>query len=52
MINRRWDDLASKLYDIAEQLRDLSPSHFDPERFHMDKDELVKAILSLADDVA
>lgn len=51
-MTRRWDDMASKLYDIAEQLRDLSPSHYDPERYHMDKDELVKAIIDLADDVA
>ena len=51
MITRRWDDVSSKLYDLAEQLRDLSPSHHDPERFHLDKDEIIHAMIDLADDI-
>lgn len=52
MITRRWDDVSGRLYDIAQYVADLTPSRHDPERFHMDKDEIVKAILKLADDVA
>ena len=38
----------STLEDLAVRLSRLSPSHRDPERFHMDKAELVGELRRLA----
>lgn len=36
------------LRDLAGKVRRLSPHHRDPERFHLEKDEVVRALLRLA----
>lgn len=36
------------LHDLASAVRRLSPSHRDPERFHMDKSEIERALRRLA----
>jgi hypothetical protein len=41
-------DMQVALYAIADRLRFLSPSHRDPERFHLDKAELVDELRRLA----
>jgi hypothetical protein len=43
-------DLASYLRDLAERLARLAPSRTDPERFHIDKSDLVDALRRLARD--
>lgn len=40
---------AEELRVIAERLRRLRPSHRDPEHFHLEKDELTRALFRLAD---
>lgn len=37
---------------IADRVRRLSPSHRDPERFHMDKSEIERDLRRLAGKVA
>lgn len=39
---------SSTLEVLAERVARLSPSHRDPERFHMDKAELVRELRRLA----
>lgn len=36
------------LEDMAQRLRRLVPSHRDPERFHMEKSDLVQELRRLA----
>lgn len=36
------------LIELAEKVRRLSPSHRDPERFHMDKSEIERDLRRLA----
>jgi hypothetical protein len=43
-------DLANYLRDLAERVARLAPSRTDPERFHIDKSELVDALRKLARD--
>lgn len=40
--------LAEALLELAERLRRLSPDRRDPERFHMDKSELVADLRKFA----
>jgi hypothetical protein len=42
--------LAERLRDLAERLARLAPSRHDPERFHIDKSDLVDALRRLARD--
>lgn len=39
---------AGTLLMLAEKVRHLSPSHRDPERFHMDKSEIERDLRRLA----
>lgn len=39
---------ANPLLMLAEKVRHLSPSHRDPERFHMDKSEIERDLRRLA----
>lgn len=39
---------AEALRVLAHRVRRLCPHHRDPERFHMDKDEVARALLRLA----
>jgi hypothetical protein len=41
-------DAAAVMLDLAERLARLAPSRHDPERFHLDKAELVHALRKLA----
>jgi hypothetical protein len=41
---RSDDGLAGELREIMQLARRLSPSHRDPERFHLDKSELVSRL--------
>jgi hypothetical protein len=45
-------DAAHNLERLAERVRRLSPSHRDPERFHMDKSEIAAALRRLAREIA
>lgn len=36
------------LRDLADRVRRLSPSHRDPERFHIEKDEVARQLMTLA----
>jgi hypothetical protein len=38
----------AQLRELAARVRRLSPSHWDPERFHFEKDELARALVRLA----
>ncbi len=44
----RLTPIAETLADIASRLRCLAPDHRDPERFHLDKAELVHELRALA----
>ena len=37
-------DLTAWLAEIAARIERLGPDHRDPERFHVDKDQLVKDV--------
>lgn len=42
---------AQKLLELAYQVRRLTPSRHDPERFHLEKDEVFRALRSIARDL-
>lgn len=46
----RRDDLSGLLADLARQVDRLRPSHRDPERFHLDKSDIVDALRRAARD--
>lgn len=48
----RRRNLAEELRGLAVQVQGLVPSHRDPERFHLEKSEVVADIRRLADDVS
>lgn len=39
---------AETLRELASKVRRLSPHHRDPERFHVEKDEVARMLLRLA----
>jgi len=41
----------NKLQDIARKVQRLSPDHRDPERYFMEKSEIVAALRSIAREV-
>lgn len=43
---------SARLDTLAHRLERLSPSHRDPERFHLEKDEIAHALRRLAQEVA
>ena len=42
------DEAADKIDDLAARVSRLSPSHNDPERFHVEKSEIVHDLRRLA----
>ena len=42
---------ADMLIDLAHRVRILAPSHRDPERFHIDKQEIEHALRMLAQSI-
>jgi hypothetical protein len=40
--------LAEQLDELAQRVQRLSPSHHDPERYHVEKSEIVEALRSIA----
>ena len=39
---------AAAILELAQRVRRLSPHHRDPERFHLEKDEIVRDLRTLA----
>lgn len=48
LVARRSAELAEQLRDLARRVRALSPCRRDPERYHLEKDEIEKELARLA----
>lgn len=46
-----WSCPADLLLELARQVRRLTPDRHDPERFHLDKSEVERALVTLARDL-
>lgn len=44
----RKDRLSQELADLARRVRQLAPSHRDPERYHVEKSEIENALRRLS----
>lgn len=48
LVARHRPDLADQLRDLARRVRALSPCRHDPERYHLEKDEIERELARLA----
>lgn len=42
---------ADTLHDVARRLRHLAPHHRDPERFHLERDQLERDVRRVANEL-